>query len=111
MEITRQDQGNITIFSFNGEDQFYDPEPLQKAIQTALDEGRIRLLIDFENIGYISSSVLGCLITTYRELKDKNGQLKVLNVQPGVSNVFEITRLNRIIEMFNDREKAIKSFG
>jgi anti-anti-sigma factor len=111
MDINREDQGNITIISFDGEDQFYDPEPLQKAIQIFLDEGRTFLLIDFETIGYISSSVLGCLITTYRELKEKNGQLKVLNVQPSVSNVFEITRLNRIIEMFNDRDKALKSFG
>jgi anti-anti-sigma regulatory factor len=50
------------------------------------------------------------LITSFRELESKGGSLKLLNVQPSVSSVLEITRLNRILEMFNDEETALKSF-
>jgi len=111
MGVKRQDAGEVTVLSFAGVDQLYDPEQLRTLILEVVSKGRVKLLIDFANITYISSSILGCLITTYRELKEKNGHLKILNVQPGVSNVFVITRLDRIIEMFNDRETALKSFG
>jgi len=111
MEVKRQDKGKVTIISFDGEDQFYDSDPLWAAMQNVLLEGRYEILVDFAAITYISSSVLGCLITMFREVKEKSGHLKIVNVQPGVSNVFVITRLDRNIEMFNDEETALKSFG
>jgi anti-sigma B factor antagonist len=110
MQIQREDRGPITIFSFSDDDQIRDPEILQEALDELLQENRINILYDFGNIHYISSSVLGFLITSYRELKAQGGQLKLANVQPSVMNVFEITRLNRILQIFNDVDTALKSF-
>lgn len=110
MYIKRQDHDFVTILSFESDDQIRDPEPLREIISDICREGRKNILIDLENITFISSSVLGFLITSYQHLKNKDGQLKLLNVQPCVYNVFELTRIDRIIEMFNDRQTALQSF-
>lgn len=110
MRIQRIDKDSVTIFSFADDDQIRDPESVKIELDKALAENRINFLYDFSNIHYISSSLLGFLITTYRELKTKGGQIKLVHVQPSVANVFEITRLNRILEIFNDKDKALKSF-
>lgn len=111
MRLERIDKDSVTIFSFAGDDQIRDPDFMKSAMDRLLSENRIYVLFDFGNIHYVSSSVLGFLITTYRELKAKGGQLKLVNVQPSVANVFEITRLNRILEIFNDTKTAFESFN
>lgn len=110
MRLNRTDLDSVTIFSFEDEDQIRDPEFMRIAVETLRTENRYNILFDFANVHYISSSVLGFLITTFRELETIGGQLKLVNVQPSVANVFEITRLNRILEMYTDKETALKSF-
>jgi len=83
---------------------------MQAEFNKLAKDNRVNVIYDFGNIHYISSSILGFLITSFRELESKGGSLKLLNVQPSVSSVLEITRLNRILEMFNDEETALKSF-
>ncbi|MDX9753635.1 MAG: STAS domain-containing protein [bacterium] len=110
MRLNRTDLDTVTIFSFEDDDQIRDPEFMRMAVDALQKENRINILFDFSNIHYISSSVLGFLITAYRELEARGGRLKLVNVQPSVANVLEITRLNRVLEMFNDKETAIRSF-
>ncbi|MGI6458351.1 MAG: STAS domain-containing protein [bacterium] len=107
----KYEKNSVIVVHFIEDEQLQDPEPLRKFLREILAEGNTKLLIDLGNVTYISSSVLGILITTYQELKQINGDLKLLNIQPGVSNLFKITRLDRIIEIYHDENAAIKSFG
>lgn len=111
MDIERVDIGEVTVFSFREEDQLREPDALALTISQAIEQDRRFFLIDMGNVSYISSSVLGLFITTMRELKVNNGAIKLLNPQPSVSNVLRMTRLDRVIEMFNDRSAAMKSFS
>jgi len=100
---------SVTILSFEVDD-LRDPELLRQLIFKQLQEGRKDFLIDLENVVYVSSAVLGFFITLYKDLKEQGGRLKLVNAQPSVSNLFEITRLDRILEMFSDRTTALNSF-
>lgn len=101
---------SITIITFEDEDQLHDPNPLRAVLMEQIKNGHIQFIIDLQTIVYISSSVLGLFITLYQDLKSRGGTVKFLNVQPSVSSVFEITRLNRILEIYNDKQTAINSF-
>ncbi len=111
MTINRKDENDISIFSFEDEEQLLEPDYLRESIHSAIAEGQLKILIDFENIQYISSSALGCLVTAYRELQQHEGVLKLVNVQPNITKLMGITRLDRVIEMFNDMRTATASFG
>ncbi|MBN2329031.1 MAG: STAS domain-containing protein [Candidatus Omnitrophica bacterium] len=87
-----------------------DPEPLRSEIDKHLQQGKKKFLIDFEKIIYISSAVLGFLISIYQDLNKQGGEIKLVNVQPSVSNLFELTRLDRFLEMYNDKTIAVNSF-
>lgn len=108
--MLRTTEGSVTVISFDEDEHLRDPEPVRDFMRRIIDEGNHQILVDLANVAYISSAVLGLWITLFRELKEKNGSLKLVNIQPSISHIFNITRLDRIIEMFNDRETAIKSF-
>ena len=61
-------------------------------------------------VSFIDSSGLGMLITCLKTIKKAGGQLKISSIGNTVKTVFDTTRMDRIFEIFENREDALKSF-
>ena len=70
-----------------------------------------KLLISFENVVHLSSAALGTLITINSKIKSHGGQLRLSNIDPQIYEVFVITRLNKLFQIFDDVPEALKSFS
>ena len=70
-----------------------------------------KLLICFSNVDHLSSAALGALITVRNRLKDKNGQLRLSDIDPQIYEVFVITKLNKLFEIHETSGDALKSFS
>ncbi len=70
---------------------------------------RPKLVVDFANVAHMSSSALGMLITLHKRIREKEGELRLCNIQPGIYEVFVITRLNEIFEISQSRQEALES--
>ena len=53
---------------------------LRNTIQQNLEEGARKFLIDLGNVTYIDSSGLGALITTFTSIRNRQGDVKLLNL-------------------------------
>ncbi len=72
--------------------------------------GVMKMLINMENVRYLSSAVLGKLVSLHKALAERKGKLKLCGVAPGIYEVFEITRLNRVFDMHKTEDEAIEAF-
>lgn len=70
-----------------------------------------KLLISFANVDHLSSAALGTLITINNRIKGKGGQLRLANIDPQIYEVFVITRLNKLFQIHENTEAAMKSFS
>ncbi len=68
-----------------------------------------KMLMDFANVAHMSSSALGMLITLHKRIREKNGQLRLCNIQPNIYEVFVITRLNEIFKICQSRSEGMES--
>ena len=68
-----------------------------------------RLVVDFAGVAHMSSSALGVLITLHKRVREKNGQLRLCNIQPVIYEIFAITRLNEIFDIHASRAEALAS--
>ncbi|HQL64104.1 MAG TPA: STAS domain-containing protein [bacterium] len=109
--ITREDVGDVTILVESENDFLTDTTALKKMCSQLLEEGRRQVILDLQNVFVVTSVYLGGLLSVTKTFREKKGVLKLVHLQPAVSSVMEMTRLSRIIEVFNDRETAIKSFS
>ena len=75
-----------------------------------VEEGRTQIILNLEKVSLITSMYLGGLISVMKSLREHGGILKLVHLQPAVSSVMHLTRLSRIIEIFNDRDAALRSF-
>ena len=71
---------------------------------------RPKLLLDFSHVDYLSSAALGKLITLHKRIREKKGQLRFCTIKPKIYDVFRITKLDKIFEIHENRDKALGSF-
>jgi len=71
---------------------------------------RPKVVICFDQIKEVSSSILGVVIQIEKQIRQKQGQLKLSGMQPNVKEVFHLTRLDSILDIYETSESAMDSF-
>ncbi len=88
-----------------------DTDKLQNRIQHILERDICKIVVDLKNVGMITSLGIGGLIRGLRTTRDKKGELKLSGVNASVRKVFDITKLNEIIDIYDTHDEAVKSFS
>ena len=69
------------------------------------------ILLNFDNVEFLSSAALGKLITLDRKVKASKGRLRMCNIRPEIFEVFQITKLNKVFDIRKDAGDALKAFS
>jgi anti-sigma B factor antagonist len=69
-----------------------------------------RLLLDFGNVDHLASAALGMLVTLHKQVQERGGALKLANINRQIFQVFKITRLNQMLDIYDDTDEALASF-
>lgn len=69
-----------------------------------------RFIFDFERVTYMSSSALGMLIGLQRRVAQHRAELKLAGVSPEVMEVFRITKLDTVFDIYRDIPAALEAF-
>ncbi len=74
------------------------------------DQGHSQILLNFNNVMYLSSAALGKLIQLKKKTGAVNGTLKLCCIHPDLLEVFKITRLDQVFSIHRDEQSALDSF-
>ena len=106
---TRESQG-IQIVAFEGNlDTNTSPEAEMK-INELIDGGAQKLLVNFEQLNFISSAGLRVLLATVKKLKASGGDLRICSLNATVQEVFDISGFVTILSVKSTEEEALSSF-
>lgn len=112
MHYKEEQAGDVQIIRVD-EDRFdstVSPEFKAELLRLIEAEHIRNILVDLEKVEYVDSSGLGALLFGHRQAKAKSGKLKLLNINPKVSTLIKIAKLEDILEHFTDEKKALDSF-
>jgi len=107
MEITVRDEGDTKVVVLNGKLDTNTSLTAEGEINTLLDAGAGKLLINFEQVSYISSSGLRLLLATAKKLKGTGGDLKVCSLNEMATEVFEVSGFSSILNVFASEQEAL----
>jgi anti-sigma B factor antagonist len=79
---------------------------LKEAILRLIEQGEINIIVQLERVRFIDSSGLGALLSGYKNAAAKSGKLSIANMQQQVLSMFELTRLNRVFDIYADVDEA-----
>ncbi len=74
------------------------------------EDHRQKIVLDFTNVEYLSSAALGKLITMDKKVKAAGGKLRLCSIRSDIKEVFKITRLDKLFQIMDDRDKALEGF-
>ncbi len=97
MEITKKPENDKLCIAVEGRLDTVTSPQLEDEIRSSLD-GVNELILDFENLDYISSAGLRVVLVAQKLMDAKaNGSLKVVNLGEVVKDVFDVTGFSDII--------------
>ena len=105
---------NATIVTFTDERilEEKDIRALQESIMSVIEQaGRINLILNFYNVRFLSSAVLGLLIRISKKVYERDGQLRLCGINPKIYEIFRITRLTKIFDIYQDVKSAAESLS
>ena len=112
LQATIRDAGNVTVVDFSGKITLGEGSALlRKTIRGLLDEQHLKLLIDLGDVDYIDSAGIGEMVTAFTAVKNRGGELKLLNLTKKVRDLLQITKLYTVFDVHSDESAALKSFG
>lgn len=87
-----------------------DIQELQESVMSVIEQAeRINLVLDFCHVRFLSSAVLGLLIRISKKIYERDGELRLCNINPKIHEIFKITRLTKIFDIHQDLESAVDS--
>jgi anti-sigma B factor antagonist len=110
MEIGQIQQGTVTIVSVIGSLDALTAPQLTQQLDTQLQAGNAKLVVDLAKLDYTSSAGLRVLLNTVKEARSRGGDLRLASVQPNVKKVFDMSGFASIIKFFPDVVAAVASF-
>ena len=114
MEIkidVRMKGNDVTVIVLRGEIGTETVNEFKDKIDQIVADGKFNLVIDFQEVGYLNSMGLGVVAATLKKVKKAKGDLKLVNLSPAVQELFELTRLTKVFEIFDSEDSAVKSFS
>jgi anti-anti-sigma factor len=105
--------GDVTIVNFI-DASILDMAHIQKVadeLYSLVDEkDRRKIVLDFSAVRFLSSQMLGVLLTLQKKLQALKGKMAFCGIKPELKKVFQITALDKLFEFYPDETKALNAF-
>jgi anti-sigma B factor antagonist len=88
-----------------------ETDELQKLIQDLANEGNDCLVVNLSDTEFINSWALGVLIGGHVNYAKRGARMKLSNVTDRIKNIFVITKLISVFEVYESEELALASFA
>lgn len=110
LEYKLDDQGNLPVIHLAGR---FDAEAaafVKSQIYNLVSNVQPNLVINLLNVSFIDSLGLTALVSGLKLCRQHGGLLRLVGLQPKVRAPFELTRLDRVFEIFSDTDSAVAAF-
>ena len=110
MELTRRDEDMVVVLSLSGRLDLANGNKLKDEIKAVLDSGKTAIHLCMKDLEFVNSSGLGAMVSIMKEIRLRRGRLTLSDMADYVREVFDITQLSHIFEIFPTEEEALHSY-
>lgn len=113
MVIKTRESENVVIFDIEGEIRRTDTAQttLHSLVKSQLDRGRRNVLLDLGGVEFIDSFGIGEILASYISTQNLGGKLKLCRISKKLFLIFQITMLHKVLDIHEDCDRALESFG
>lgn len=109
MDIRPRVKANVVVLDLYGSVDVNSAN-LVEAVGQCLRDGYLDILCNFEEVESIDYVGISAIVLAYKELMNSGGRMKFANIPAHLRNLFSVTGLDRVIEIYATEELALNSF-
>ncbi len=109
MDIKARQTGNCIILDLSGRIDS-DSANLIEIVGQCLRDGYNDILCNFECVEFIDYLGISAIVLAYKEVVNSKGRMKFASIPAHLKNVFSISGLDRVIDIYATEDLAITSF-
>jgi anti-sigma B factor antagonist len=110
MEITVKELNRVDLILVEGRVDSSTATDFGDVLNERIDKGAINLVVDLEQVDYMSSGGLRELVAALKQVRKDGGDLRISTPSQRVREVLELAGLDAIFEIFDDQVSAVGSF-
>ena len=110
MDITKKESNGVSIMKLKGRLDLASGAGLKDEVKALMDKEMNLIHLNLSEVDFINSSGLGVLVSIMKEVRVQKGRLTLSDLASYVQEIFEITQLSHIFEIFPTEEEAINSY-
>src|SRR5438874_8142457 len=112
MHIEERTIGDVVVLDVKGRVQLGEgDELLRDKVNSLLNQGRKKIVLNLAQVPYIDSAGLGEVVRTFTTVSRQGGQLKLLNLTKGITDLLAITKLLTVFDTYDSEQDAVQSFA
>jgi anti-sigma B factor antagonist len=108
VQIAPRNLEGCVIFDISGDIDLANSPTMRKALLGEIKEKRTRkVLLNLQSVRYIDSSGIASLVEGLKASRDSGSRLILFGLSPSVREVLELSRLQKIFEIYDSEEQAL----
>lgn len=101
----------FVVVDLYGELDAHTAPQLEEEFQRLITEDKYYIIVNCEKLTYISSAGLGVFMAYIEEVRQKDGDIKLTNMNSKVYNVFDLLGFPTLYDILKDENEAVSHFN
>jgi anti-sigma B factor antagonist len=112
MQLDQRNVGDVAIVTVTGDITLNQGGDvlLKDKINSLLQQGAKKVLLDLGGVAYVDSAGLGQLVSVHTTMGSHGGRLKLLNLSKRLTDLLVVTKLVTVFDSYEDEAEALASF-
>ena len=106
-----KERGEISIINLKGFLDAHTAPTLENNFTQLINENKYKIVVNFQELAYISSAGLGVFMAYIENIRENNGDIKLTSMSDKVFNIFDLLGFPLLYEIYKSEEEAVKKFS
>lgn len=108
MICTHRIEDGVCVVSIEGNIALDGVNEAKSYLRPHLESDEVKgLVMNFDKVNFIDSSGIGLIVSIFKTMQQKEGQFALANLSKKNEEIFSITRLNKILDIYDSEKEAV----
>jgi len=110
LDVKLLKKGTTLVIRIMEDMDHHSSQYLRQKIDNEIIKSTVKnIIFDFSNVKFMDSSGIGIVVGRYKNVQKLNGRVAIVNANPKIMQIFEMSGVLKIIPAYSDLEDAISS--
>ena len=102
---------NVNVVTLSGRLDAYTIVQSRALLDDALKTVPPNIVVNMQQVSFADSTALSAFVMTLKRSREAKGDVRLCCLQQPVRMIFELTRLDKVFEIFPTEQEAVQAFA